>query len=226
MMRTELDVAELILTEWILRRARLVNNRQGGIIVVGDGDAAETMRIERFLTGNGHPHQLIDANSNPGAEVLLQALDVEDDQLPVVFFSDGTTFRKPSNTLLACWVLTTTWARPRVCDIVVVGGGPAGLAAAVYGASEGLTTIVIEGTAPGGQAGTSSRIENHLGFPTGVSGHDLAQNATVQAQKFGARLAISRDVVNFEQTGTGYRLLLEGGKTIYTIDSDRDRGAL
>jgi thioredoxin reductase (NADPH) len=217
MMRTELDVAELILTEWILRRARLVNNRQGGIIVVGDGDAAETMRIERFLTGNGHPHQLIDANSNPGAEVLLQALDVEDDQLPVVFFSDGTTFRKPSNTLLACKLgFDDDLGEAAVCDLAVVGGGPAGLAAAVYGASEGLTTIVIEGTAPGGQAGTSSRIENYLGFPTGVSGHDLAQNATVQAQKFGARLAISRDVVNFEQTGTGYRLLLEGGKTIFT----------
>jgi thioredoxin reductase (NADPH) len=217
MMRTELDVAELILTEWILRRARLVNNRQGGIIVVGDGNAAETMRIERFLTGNGHPHQLIDANSNPGAEVLLQALDVEDGQLPVVFFSDGTTFRKPSNTLLACKLgFDYDLGEAAVCDLAVVGGGPAGLAAAVYGASEGLTTIVIEGTAPGGQAGTSSRIENYLGFPTGVSGHDLAQNATVQAQKFGARFAISRDVVDFEQTGNGYRLLLEGGKTIFT----------
>lgn len=217
MMRTELDVAELILTEWILRRARLVNNRQGGIIVVGDGNAAETMRIERFLTGNGHPHQLIDANSNPGAEVLLQALDVEDDQLPVVFFSDGTTFRKPSNTLLACKLgFDYDLGEAAVCDLAVVGGGPAGLAAAVYGASEGLTTIVIEGTAPGGQAGTSSRIENYLGFPTGVSGHDLAQNATVQAQKFGARFAISRDVVDFEQTDNGYRLLLEGGRTVFT----------
>lgn len=217
MMRTELDVAELILTEWILRRARLVNNRQGGIIVVGDGNAAETMRIERFLTGNGHPHQLIDANLNPGAEVLLQALDVEKGQLPVVFFSDGTTFRKPSNTLLASKLgFDYDLGDVPVCDLAVVGGGPAGLAAAVYGASEGLTTIVIEGTAPGGQAGTSSRIENYLGFPTGVSGQDLAQNATVQAQKFGARFAISRDVIDFEQTGNGYRLMLEGGKTIFT----------
>jgi thioredoxin reductase (NADPH) len=217
MMRIELDVAELILTEWILRRARLVNNRQGGIIVVGDGNAAETMRIERFLTGNGHPHQLIDANLNPGAEVLLQALDVEDNQLPVVFFSDGTTFRKPSNTLLASKLgFDDDLGAASACDLAVVGGGPAGLAAAVYGASEGLTTIVIEGTAPGGQAGTSSRIENYLGFPTGVSGRDLAQNATVQAQKFGARFAISRDVVDFVQTGNGFRLLLEGGKTILT----------
>jgi thioredoxin reductase (NADPH) len=217
MMRTELDVAELILTAWILRRARLVNRRQGGIIVVGDGNAAETMRIERFLTGNGHPHQLIDSKSNPGAEVLLQALEVEDDQLPIVFFSDGTTLRRPSNVLLAGKLgFDDDVSDLTVCDLAVVGGGPAGLAAAVYGASEGLTTIVIEGTAPGGQAGTSSRIENYLGFPTGVSGQDLAQNATVQAQKFGARFAISRDVVDFEQTGNGYQLSLEGGKTIFT----------
>jgi len=99
-------------------------------------------------------------------------------------------------------------------DLAVVGGGPAGLAAAVYGASEGLTTLVIEGTAPGGQAGTSSKIENYLGFPTGVSGHELAQNATVQAQKFGARFAISRDVTDIQPAGTGYALSLEGGKTI------------
>src|SRR5271163_1561106 len=101
LMRTELDIAELILTEWIIRRARLVNHRQGGIIVVGDSHAAETMRIERFLIGNGHPHQLIDSNLNLEAEVLLRALDVEQDQLPIVFFSDGTTLRKPPNTVLA-----------------------------------------------------------------------------------------------------------------------------
>src|SRR3984957_9259739 len=160
LMRTELDIAELILTEWIIRRARLVNHRQGGIIVVGDSHAAETMRIERFLTGNGHPHQLIDSN-----------LNVESDQLPVVFFSDGTTLRKPANTVLANKLgFDHDLGEHTDYDLAVVGGGPAGLAAAVYGASEGLTTLVIEGTAPGGQAGTSSKIENYLGFPTGVSG--------------------------------------------------------
>ncbi len=216
LMRTELDIAELILTEWIIRRARLVNHRQGGIIVVGDSHAAETMRIERFLIGNGHPHQLIDSNLNLEAEVLLRALDVEADQLPVVFFSDGTTLRKPANTVLAHKLgFDQDLGEHTDYDLVVVGGGPAGLAAAVYGASEGLTTLVIEGTAPGGQAGTSSKIENYLGFPTGVSGHDLAQNATVQAQKFGARFAISRDVTDIQPAGGGYSLSLEGGKTIF-----------
>jgi thioredoxin reductase (NADPH) len=216
LMRTELDIAELILTEWIIRRARLVNHRQGGIIVVGDSLAAETMRIERFLIGNGHPHQLIDSNLNLEAEVLLRALDVESDQLPVVFFSDGTTLRKPANTVLANKLgFDQDLGEHTDYDLAVVGGGPAGLAAAVYGASEGLTTLVIEGTAPGGQAGTSSKIENYLGFPTGVSGHDLAQNATVQAQKFGARFAISRDVTDIQPAGNGYSLALEGGKTIF-----------
>ena len=214
LMRTELDIAELILTEWIVRRARLVNHRQGGIIVVGDSLAAETMRIERFLIGNGHPHQLIDSNLNLEAEVLLRALDVEADQLPVVFFSDGTTLRRPANTVLANKLgFDQDLGEHTEYDLAVVGGGPAGLAAAVYGASEGLTTLVIEGTAPGGQAGTSSKIENYLGFPTGVSGHDLAQNATVQAQKFGARFAISRDVTDIQPAGNGYSLSLEGGKT-------------
>jgi len=216
LMRTELDIAELILTEWIIRRARLVNDRQGGIIVVGDSHAAETMRIERFLIGNGHPHQLIDSNLNQEAEVLLRALDVESDQLPVVFFSDGTTLRKPENTVLAKKLgFDQDLGEHTDYDLAVVGGGPAGLAAAVYGASEGLTTLVIEGTAPGGQASTSSKIENYLGFPTGVSGHELAQNATVQAQKFGARFAISRDVADIQSAEGGYLLSLEGGKTIF-----------
>jgi thioredoxin reductase (NADPH) len=216
LMRSELDIAELILTEWIIRRAHLVDRRQGGIIVVGDSDAAETMRIERFLIGNGHPHQLIDSNTNVEAEVLLRALDVEQDQLPVVFFSDGATLRRPANTVLANKLgFDQDLGEDTNYDLAVVGGGPAGLAAAVYGASEGLTTLVIEGTAPGGQAGTSSKIENYLGFPTGVSGHELAQNATVQAQKFGARFAISRDVIDMQPAGSGYRLSLEGGKTIF-----------
>jgi thioredoxin reductase (NADPH) len=216
LMRTELDIAELILTEWIIRRARLVNHRQGGIIVVGDSHAAETMRIERFLIGNGHPHQLIDSSSNLEAEVLLRALDVDSDELPVVFFSDGTTLRKPANTVLANKLgFDQDLGEDKDYDLAVVGGGPAGLAAAVYGASEGLSTLVIEGTAPGGQAGTSSKIENYLGFPTGVSGHELAQNATVQAQKFGARFAISRDVTDIQPADTGYYLSLEGGKKIF-----------
>jgi thioredoxin reductase (NADPH) len=216
LMRSELDIAELILTEWIIRRARLVDQRQGGIIVVGDGHAAETMRVERFLIGNGHPHQLIDSNCNLEAEVLLRALDVERDQLPVVFFSDGTTLRKPANTVLATKLgFDQDLCENKAYDLAVVGGGPAGLAAAVYGASEGLATLIIEGTAPGGQAGTSSKIENYLGFPTGISGHELAQNATVQAQKFGARFVISRDVIDMQHSGSGYQLSLEGGKTIF-----------
>ena len=216
LMRTELDIAELILTEWIIRRARLVNHRQGGIIVVGDSHAAETMRIERFLIGNGHPHQLIDSNLNVEAEVLLRALDVQPDELPVVFFSDGATLRKPPNTVLAAKLgFDQDLGEQTDYDLAVVGGGPAGLAAAVYGASEGLTTLVIEGTAPGGQAGTSSKIENYLGFPTGVSGYDLAQNATVQAQKFGARFAISRDVTDIQSVAGGYCISLEGGKRVF-----------
>ena len=217
LMRAEGDIAELILAEWITRHARLVNHSKGGIIVVGDSLCSQTMRVQRFLSGNGHPHQLIDARSNLEAELLLQALEIESDQMPVVFLADGSVLRSPANHLLANKLgFDVEVQQSAAYDIAVVGGGPAGLAAAVYGASEGLTTLVIEGVAPGGQAGTSSKIENYLGFPNGISGQDLAHNATVQAQKFGARFAISRNVVDFAQVGNGYHLTLEGGKTVIT----------
>ncbi len=217
LMRAEGDIAELILAEWITRHARLVDHSRGGIIVVGDGLCSQTMRVQRFLSGNGHPHQLIDARTNLEAELLLQALEIESDQMPVVFLADGSVLRSPANHLLANKLGSDVELQQSAAyDIAVVGGGPAGLAAAVYGASEGLTTLVIEGVAPGGQAGTSSKIENYLGFPNGISGQDLAQNATVQAQKFGARFAISRNVVDFRQVGNGYHLTLEGGKTVIT----------
>src|SRR6202035_3162684 len=116
----------------------------------------------------------------------------------------------------ACFGLNAGIDEGGVYDLIVIGAGPSGLASAVYGASEGLNVLVVESTAPGGQAGTSSKIENYLGFPNGISGQDLAHNATVQAQQFGARFAISRNVVDFAQVGNGYHLALEGGKTVST----------
>ena len=153
------------------------------------------LRLQRFMDRNGYPHRVLDTESDPDAEGFLACFELTPDQLPVVIAPGERVLRNPATAVLADELgLTETIDPARVYDLAVVGAGPAGLAAAVYAASEGLNTIVVEGIAPGGQAGTSSKIENYLGFPTGISGQALAGRAQVQAQKFGARLAISRFV--------------------------------
>ena len=156
----------------------------------------DTLRLQRFMTRNGYPHRLLDVEVEPDAGGFLECFDIATEQLPVVVTPDHEVFRNPTNAELADALgLTEALDAARIYDVAVVGAGPAGLATAVYAASEGLDTIVLEGMAPGGQAGTSSKIENYLGFPTGISGQALAGRAQAQAQKFGARLAISRMVV-------------------------------
>jgi thioredoxin reductase (NADPH) len=183
--------------------------------VLGPGHGGDTLRIERFLTRNGYPHRLIDTEKDADAESFLDCFHLTDAELPVVVYSGCRVLRNPENSALADALgLTETIDPNQVYDLAVVGAGPAGLAAAVYGASEGLATIVIESLAPGGQAGTSSKIENYLGFPTGISGQALAGRAQVQAQKFGARLAISRPVVALDCDASPYRLHLEGGGAV------------
>jgi thioredoxin reductase (NADPH) len=167
------------------------------------------------MTRNGYPYKLIDTETNKDAELLLLSLDLKTTETPVVFLPDQRVLRNPSNSLLADELgLSESLEIEQVFDVAIVGAGPAGLAAAVYAASEGLRTIVVEGNAPGGQAGTSSRIENYLGFPTGVSGQELAGFAEVQAQKFGARLAISREVTGLECVGDTHLVRVAGGQGI------------
>lgn len=211
----EPDIAEIVMRALILRRVGLIRHGQGGVTVLGPAHGGDTLRIERFLTRNGYPHRLIDTEREADAKSFLDCFHLTDAELPVVVHSGCRVLRKPENSALADALgLTETIDPNQVYDLAVVGAGPAGLAAAVYGASEGLATIVIESLAPGGQAGTSSKIENYLGFPTGISGQALAGRAQVQAQKFGARLAISRPVVGLDCDDSPYRLHLEGGGAV------------
>ncbi len=212
MVSAEPDIGEIILRAFILRRVGMIQHAGGGAILIGSVHAADTLRIQSFLTRNGYPHRLLDTDVDPDARSALDCFHIGTDALPVVVTHGRTVLRRPDNAALADALgLTEGFDSDRVYDVAVVGAGPAGLAAAVYAASEGLDTIVIEGVAPGGQAGTSSRIENYLGFPTGISGQALAGRAQVQAQKFGARLAVARPAIGLDCGDLPFRLALEGG---------------
>lgn len=212
---SEPDIGELVMRALILRRVGLIRHTQGGVVLIGPGHGGDTLRLQRFLTRNGYPHRLLDTEVDADAGSFLEGFEISPDQLPVVISSDKRVLRNPSTAALADDLgLTETIDPTHIYDVAVVGAGPAGLAAAVYAASEGLDTIVIEGMAPGGQAGTSSKIENYLGFPTGISGQALAGRAQVQAQKFGARLAISRNVARIDCDERPFRLHLDDGQVI------------
>lgn len=213
MMTAESDIGEIVMRAFILRRVGLMHHGQGGVVLVGPSRAADTTRIQSFLERNGYPLRLIDTETDEDAAGFLDCFDLTEAMLPVVVY-DGEPLRNPSNAALADALGLTFEVDPdQIHDLAVVGAGPSGLAAAVYAASEGLDTIVLESTAPGGQAGTSSKIENYLGFPTGISGQALAGRAQVQAQKFGARLAVSRAVTRISHDGA-FRLELDDGKQV------------
>lgn len=215
MVSSESDIGEIIMRAFILRRVGFIRHAAGGVVLIGAGHAGDTLRLQRFMMRNGYPHRLLDVEADPDAGGFLACFEIEADQLPVVITPDHQVFRNPSNASLADSLgLTETFDPAKVYDLAVIGAGPAGLAAAVYGASEGLATLVVEGMAPGGQAGTSSKIENYLGFPTGISGQALAGRAQAQAQKFGARLAISRMVVALDCEVRPFRIRLEDDQVV------------
>ena len=212
----EPDIGEIILRAFILRRVGLIQHAEGGTILVGDSHSGDTLRIESFLTRNACPHRFLNTNSDPDAAAALESFRLDAGSLPVVIVNGQNVLQKPTNSELADALGITEHLDPdRIYDVVVVGAGPAGLAAAVYAASEGLDTVVIESMAPGGQAGSSSRIENYLGFPTGISGQALSGRAQVQAQKFGARLAVARAAIGLD-CGFPFRVHMEGGTVITT----------
>ena len=211
----EADIAEVIMRAFILRRVGLIRHSQGGVVLIGPNHNGDLLRLQSFLMRNGYPYRLLDTEKDPDASGFLECFSLRADELPVVISSNERVLRNPTIATLADDLgLTETFDPDRVYDVAVVGAGPAGLAAAVYAASEGLQTIVIEGMAPGGQAGTSSKIENYLGFPTGISGQALAGRAQVQAQKFGARLAISRTVAGLDCSTRPYRLRMSDDQTV------------
>jgi thioredoxin reductase (NADPH) len=212
LMRAEGDIANLITSAMIWRRIGILGDEAGGISLMGHAGDVELTQLQRFLVRNNYPHRIVTVPVSqaelPGDDDLADA----ESAFPAVVLSDGRTLHRPTITQLADELGITELPDPEmIYDVTVVGAGPSGLAAAVYAASEGLCTIVIEGTAPGGQAGTSSKIENYLGFPTGISGQRLASRAQLQALKFGVRFAISREVVSAEQIDGIHKLTLAGG---------------
>ena len=215
LMASEADIGEIVMRAFILRRVGLIIHPTGGAMVIGPMHDRDTSRIESFMIRNGYPYRLVDTESAPEAAGLLEGCALDAARLPVVVTPGERVLYNPSTADLADALgLMETLEPGHVFDIAVVGAGPAGLAAAVYAASEGLDTVVLEGLAPGGQAGTSSRIENYLGFPTGISGQALAGRAQVQAQKFGARLILSRPVEALDCEMTPYAIMLEGGDVV------------
>jgi thioredoxin reductase (NADPH) len=214
LMRAEGDIANLITQATIWRRIGILGEATAGIVLTGHPGDAEMTRLQRFLIRNSYPHRIVEVPVEEAAPIDDGLSDVEP-SLPAVVLSDGRTLNRPTIAELADELGITELPDPEmIYDVIVVGAGPAGLAAAVYAASEGLCTLVIEGTAPGGQAGTSSKIENYLGFPTGISGQRLASRAQLQALKFGVRFAISREVVTAEQVDGIHKLILAGGISV------------
>src|SRR3954471_6667768 len=212
---TETEIGEIIMRSFILRRVGLIRHSQGGVVLIGPGHGGDTLRLQRFLMRNGYPHKLYDTEADPDAGGFLECFRLTPDQLPVVIAAERKVLRNPENATLADELgLTEVLDPDHVYDVAVVGAGPAGLAAAVYAASEGLGTIVVEALAPGGQAGTSSKIENYLGFPTGISGQALAGRAQAQAQKVRAQLAISRNANGFDCALQPFRLQLDDGQSV------------
>ena len=191
----EAELGERIMRALILRRMGLLEGQTSGPIVIGHADNGDVLRLEGFLRRNGHPHRLLDPDSDAEAKALVERFHVDPGQLPIVLCPGGQLLRNPGEDELArCIGLVGPIDANRVYDVAVVGAGPAGLAAAVYAASEGLSVLVLDCRAFGGQAGASSRIENYLGFPTGITGMALMARAYNQAQKFGAEMAIPDQV--------------------------------
>jgi thioredoxin reductase (NADPH) len=209
------DLSDVLMRAFILRRLALINGDFGNVVVLGSHHSAATLRLREFLTRNGHPFTYVDLDTDKISQELLDRFDVKPDQVPVVICNSGSVLRNPTNQELAnCLGMNVSIDSSQMWDVIIVGAGPSGLAAAVYAASEGLTALLIEAEAPGGQAGSSSKIENYLGFPTGVSGQELATRAINQAQKFGAKLMVAHQVVRLDCARRPYRVILDDGSAL------------
>ena len=202
LMVAEAELGERIMRALILRRVRLIEANVVGPILVGELTVPDMIRLQGFLTRNGQPHHILDPERDPDAAQVIARLSPDPEDYPLVVCPDGTVLRNPSEQELAlCIGLLQESSEPRVYDIAIVGAGPAGLSTAVYAASEGLSVLVVESRAFGGQAGASARIENYLGFPTGIGGQALTARAFVQAQKFGAQFVIPLEVARLDCGG-------------------------
>jgi thioredoxin reductase (NADPH) len=215
LVQTDSELSDIFLRAFILRRLELIARGIGDLILIGSNHSLDTLRIKEFLTRNYQPYAYIDLERDAEVQELLDRFHVAIDELPVLICRHTIVLRNPSNQeIVDCLGFNEGIDQQHVRDMVVVGAGPAGLAAAVYGASEGLDVLVIESNSPGGQAGASSKIENYLGFPTGISGSELAGNAYAQVQKFGAQMLIARNAKGLACDRRPYALKFDDGEKV------------
>jgi len=209
------ELSEVFMRAFILRRLALVNQGQGNIILMGSRHSANTLRLREFLTRNEHPYAYVDLDSDKTSQELLDRFEVKLDEIPVIVCRARAVLRNPTIQQLAdCLGLNVAIDETEIRDLIIVGAGPAGLAAAVYGASEGLNVLVVEAVSPGGQAGSSSKIENYLGFPTGLSGQELAARAIAQTEKFGAKMMVAHSVSRLDCEKLPYKIILDNGNKL------------
>jgi thioredoxin reductase (NADPH) len=209
------DLGAVLMRAFILRRVELVTTGVGDAVLLGSRHSAATLRAREFLNRNGHPYTFVDVDRDVDTEVMLQRFHVNAGDIPVLICRGERVLRNPTNQEIAeCLGFNDAIDRVHVRDLVVIGAGPAGLAAAVYGASEGLDVLVLESMSPGGQAGSSSRIENYLGFPNGISGQELAARAYTQAQKFGAQVLIAGSATELLCSRRPYAIRTDAGSVV------------
>src|SRR5476651_2636358 len=215
LVQTDAELSEILMRAFIFRRLELVESHVGDAVLIGSMHSPGTLRIKEFLTRNSHPHLYLDLDKDADVQALLDKFKVAVTEIPVLIGRGDAVLRNPSNQQIAdCLGFNDAIDRTHVRDLVIVGAGPAGLAAAVYGASEGLDVLVLESNLPGGQAGSSSRIENYLGFPAGISGLDLTGRAYAQAQKFGAQVLVAKGAAKLTCASPLYAVQLEDGGRI------------
>lgn len=215
LIQTDAELSEILMRAFILRRVQLIARGLGDAVLVGSKHSAGTLRIKEFLLRNGQPYSYIDLDTDSAVEELLERFQVTPNDIPVVICRGRTVLRNPSNQEIAdCLGFNDAIDETHVRDLVVIGAGPSGLAAAVYGASEGLDVLVLETNSPGGQAASSSKIENYLGFPIGIAGQELAARAYHQSQKFGAQVLIAKGATRLACERRPYVIEVEGGARV------------
>ena len=211
------ELSDIFMRAFLLRRVAMISGGLGNVAVLGSQHSSNTLRLREFLTRNGYPFRYVDLDSDKTSQELLDRFDIKLEDIPVVICSGKNVLRNPTDQKLAeCLGFMGHMDEHRIHDVAIVGAGPAGLGAAVYAASEGLDALVIESEYPGGQAGASSKIENYVGFPMGISGQELAGRAVVQAEKFGAQMLVGQKVVKIRCDQRPYQLTLENGSVIET----------
>jgi thioredoxin reductase (NADPH) len=215
LVQTDSELSEIFMRAFILRRLELFAHGFGDVVLLGSDFCSATIRVKEFLTRNGHPYTYVDLDHDSDSEEIMKRFDVDPGKVPVVICRGNVVLRNPTNQEIAdCLGFNEAIDETRLRDVVIIGAGPAGLAAAVYAASEGLDVLVLESNAPGGQAGSSSKIENYLGFPTGISGQELASRAFAQAEKFGAELMIAKDAKKLACDRRPYAIETENGTRV------------